>query len=86
MDCFKNQGFWMRDLRRGFFIVTEFYDVFWMQILKFTGCAGVASESILVYAYILMECFKNHGFFSEDFENEGFEKGGWRAAFSVQES
>jgi len=26
------------------------------------GCAGVATGSILVYAYILMYCFKNHGF------------------------
>ena len=25
--------------------------------------AVVASESILVYAYILMDCFKNQGFF-----------------------
>ena len=35
---------------------------FWMQVLKCAGCAGVATGSILVYAYILMYCFKNHGF------------------------
>jgi hypothetical protein len=33
---------------------TEIYDVFWMQLLKCAGCAVAASESILVYAYILM--------------------------------
>ena len=32
------------------------------------GCAGVATGSILVYAYILIYCFKELGF-----ENEGFE-------------
>ena len=64
------------------------------QILKFGGCAGVASESILVYAYILMECFKNHGFVNEGFEVFGLVAvagGGqppkaekeWRVAYSV---
>ena len=38
------------------------------QTLKFAGCAGVATGSILVYAYILIYCFKELGF-----ENEGFE-------------
>ncbi len=28
--------------------------------------------NILVYAYILMECFKNHGFFSEGFKEHVF--------------
>jgi hypothetical protein len=32
----------------------------------------IASESILVYAYILMECFKNQGFLNEGFEVEIF--------------
>ena len=27
-----------------------------------SGCAVAAAESILVYAYILMRCFKNQGF------------------------
>jgi len=39
-----------------------------MQVLKCVGCAGVATGSILVYAYILIYCFKELGF-----ENEGFE-------------
>ena len=39
-----------------------------MQVLKCAGCAGVATGSILVYAYILIYCFKELGF-----ENEGFE-------------
>jgi hypothetical protein len=34
--------------------------------------AVAASESILVYAYILIYCFRSHGFFSEGFENKGF--------------
>jgi len=41
-----------------------------MQLLKCAGCAGVATGSILVYAYILMYYTKNQGF-----ENEGFENG-----------
>ena len=62
-----------------------------MQLLKFAGCAGVATGSILVFAYILMYYTKNrgfenqwflkeglgsHGFFSEEFENDGFEDRG----------
>ena len=44
-------------------------ELLWLtQILKFAGCARAASESILVYAYILIYCFKELGF-----ENEGFE-------------
>ena len=35
---------------------------FWMQVLKCAGCAGVATGSILVYAYILMYYTKNRGF------------------------
>ena len=38
------------------------------------GCLwglGLGDRSILVYAYILMYCFKELGF-----ENEGFKKGG----------
>ena len=31
--------------------------------------------SILVYAYILIYCFKNYGFEDEGFGNEGFEVG-----------
>ena len=33
-----------------------------MQVLKCAGCAGVATGSILVYAYILMYYTKNRGF------------------------
>ena len=44
-----------------------------MQVLKCAGCAGVATGSILVYAYILMDCFKNQGFENDGFENDGFE-------------
>ena len=33
-----------------------------MQVLKCAGCAGVATGSILVYAYILMYYIKNRGF------------------------
>ena len=33
-----------------------------MQLLKCAGCAGVATGSILVYAYILMYYTKNRGF------------------------
>ena len=32
-----------------------------MQVLKCAGCAGVATGSILVYAYILMYCIKDRG-------------------------
>ena len=39
-----------------------------MQVLKRVGCAGVATGSTLVYAYILMYHIKKLGF-----ENEGFE-------------
>jgi hypothetical protein len=42
-----------------------------MQVLKCAGCAGVATGSILVYAYILMYYTKNRGF-----ENHGFLAGG----------
>ena len=41
------------------------------QLLKFAGCAGVATGSILVYAYILMYYTKNRGF-----ENHGYFSGG----------
>ena len=43
-----------------------------MQLLKCAGFAGVASESILVYAYILIYCFKELGFENEGFEVESF--------------
>ena len=33
-----------------------------MQVLKCAGCAGVATGSILVYAYILMYYIKDWGF------------------------
>ncbi len=33
-----------------------------MQVLKCAGCAGVATGSILVYAYILMYYIKDRGF------------------------
>ncbi len=33
-----------------------------MQVLKCAGCAGVATGSILVYAYILMYYIKERGF------------------------
>ena len=33
-----------------------------MQLLKCAGCAGVATGSILVYAYILMYYIKDRGF------------------------
>ena len=42
------------------------------QTLKFAGCAGVATGSILVYAYILIYYTKNRGF-----ENQWFLKGGF---------
>ena len=42
-----------------------------MQTLKFAGCAGLATGSILVYAYILMYYTKNRGF-----GNHGFLAGG----------
>ena len=50
-----------------------------MQVLKCAGCAGVATGSILVYAYILMyytknRGFKNHGFFSGGFRGRGYLK------------
>jgi hypothetical protein len=48
-----------------------------MQLLKFAGCAGVATGSILVYAYILIYCFKHRGFENEGFENRGFENHGY---------
>ena len=43
-----------------------------MQLLKCAGCAGVATGSILVYAYILIYCFKELGFENEGFKNHGF--------------
>ena len=39
------------------------------------GLAGVEVESILVYVYILIYCFKELGF-----ENEGFREGGYLKA------
>ncbi len=50
--------------------------------MKFAGCAGVATGSILVYAYILMyytktRGFENQWFFSEGFENQWFLKEGF---------
>ena len=42
-----------------------------MQVLKCAGCAGVATGSILVYAYILIYYTKNRGF-----ENHGYFGGG----------
>jgi hypothetical protein len=48
-------------------IAQESTEIFLTQILKFAGCAVVASESILVYAYILMYCFKNQGFLGRIF-------------------
>ena len=43
-----------------------------MQVLKCAGCAGVATGSILVYAYILMYCFKHRDFVNDGFKNHGF--------------
>ncbi len=43
-----------------------------MRVLKCAGCAGVATGSILVYAYILMYYTKNRGFENEGFEVESF--------------
>jgi hypothetical protein len=40
--------------------------------LKSASCAGVATGSILVYAYILMYYTKNRGFENEGFKNRGF--------------
>jgi len=34
--------------------------------------------SVLVYAYILMDCFKEHGFEKEGFENNGFKNQGFK--------
>jgi len=50
-----------------------------MQVLKFAGFVRVATGSILVYAYILIYCFKELGF-----ENEGFGKSGKRTALRGQ--
>ena len=44
--------------------------------MKCAGCAGVATGSILVYAYILMDCFKHRDFVNDGFENHGFLAGG----------
>ena len=44
-----------------------------MQLLKFAGCAGVATGSILVYAYILIYYTKNRGFENQWFLKVGFE-------------
>jgi len=49
-----------------------------MQLLKCAGCAGVATGSILVYAYILMYYTKNQGFENQGFENDGFENDGFK--------
>ena len=43
-----------------------------MQVLKFAGCAGVATGSILVYAYILIYYIKNRGFRGGGYLKEGF--------------
>ena len=43
-----------------------------MQLLKCAGYAGVATGSILVYAYILIYCIKELGFENEGFEVESF--------------
>ena len=43
-----------------------------MQVLKCAGCTGVATGSILVYAYILIYYTKNRGFENEGFKNHGF--------------
>ena len=40
--------------------------------MKCAGCAGVATGSILVYAYILIYYTKNRGFENEGFEVESF--------------
>ena len=40
--------------------------------MKGAGCAGVATGSILVYAYILINYTKNRGFENEGFEVESF--------------
>ena len=45
---------------------------FWMQLLKCAGCAGVATGSILVYAYILMYYIKDRGFRGGGYLKEGF--------------
>ena len=51
-----------------------------MQVLKFAGCAGVATGSILVYAYILMYYTKNRGFENQRFFSGGFRDGGYLKA------
>ena len=43
-----------------------------MQVLKCAGCAGVATGSILVYAYILMYYIKDRGFREGGYLKEGF--------------
>jgi len=43
-----------------------------MQLLKCAGCAGVATGSILVYAYILMYYIKDRGFREGGYLKEGF--------------
>ncbi len=43
-----------------------------MQVLKFAGCAGVATGSILVYAYILIYYIKVRGFRGGGYLKEGF--------------
>ena len=48
-----------------------------MQVLKFAGFVRVATGSILVYAYILIYCFKELGFENEGFEDQWFLKGGF---------
>ena len=48
-----------------------------MQVLKCAGCAGVATRSILVYAYILMYCFKHRDFVNDGFKNRGYLKEGF---------
>jgi hypothetical protein len=55
-----------------------------MQLLKCAGYAGVATGSILVYAYIPMYYTKNRGFENEGFVVEILLPGRvcWREAFS----
>ena len=45
MDCFKNQGFENDGFENQWFL-KEGFGGFWMQTLKFAGCAGVATGSI----------------------------------------
>ncbi len=60
---------WRDKFRR--YLWHKFTRIFWMQVLKCAGCAGVATGSILVYAYILIYYIKDRGFENQWFLSEG---------------